>query len=145
MSEHKVYIFLHVIVEVEGRKPLLKPSLRTVFYSWLKKHAMEKGYRVHAIGGGMDHVHLFIQLHPAQNLLQVVKWLKEESHRFIDESKFLSEPFHWEADYRAFSVSPSNYTQTIDYLAKQDEFHQQKTLEQEIELIDKNRIKIDES
>lgn len=145
MSEHKIYIFLHVIVEVEGRKPLLKPSLRTVFYSWLKKHAQEKGYRVHAIGGGSDHVHLFVQLHPAQNLLQVVKWLKEESHRFIDDSKFLSEPFFWEADYRAFSVSPSNYSQTLDYLAKQDEFHQHKTLEQEIELIDKNRIKTDES
>lgn len=145
MGEQKIYIFLHVIVEVEGRKSLLKPSLRAVFYSWMKKYALEKGYRIHALGGGMDHVHYFIQLHPAQNLLQVVKWLKEESHRFIDESKFLSEPFNWEDDYRAFSVSPSNFNQTIEYLAKQEEFHQQKTLEQELELIDKNRIKLDES
>lgn len=145
MSEHKIYIFLHVIVEVDGRKKLLKPSLRTVYFSWIKKHARERGYRIHALGGGMEHVHFFIQLHPAQNLLQVIKWIKEESHRFIDESKFLTEPFAWEPDYRAFSVSPSNYNQTLEYLLKQDEFHLTKTYEQEIELIDNIRIKTDES
>lgn len=145
MREHKIYIFLHVIVEVEGRKPLLKPSLRTVFFSWIKKHAREKGYRIHALGGGLEHVHFFIQLHPAQNLLQVIKWIKDESHRFIDESKFLTEPFAWASDYRAFSVSPSNYTQTMEYLLKQDDFHQHKTFEQEIELIDNIRITTDES
>lgn len=145
MSDNSIYIFLHVIVEVEGQKPLLKPSLNIVYYSWLKKYANEKGYRLHAIGGGKDHVHFFIQLHPAQNLSQVVKWLKDESHRFIDESKFLTEPFNWSANYRAFSVSPSNYSQTIDYLAKQDEFHQHKSLEQELEQFDKNRIKLNEA
>lgn len=145
MSEHKVYIFLHVIVEVEGRKPLLKPSLRVVFFSWLKKQALEKGIRIVNAGGGADHVHFFLQLHPAQNLLQVVKWLKDESFRFIEESKFLQEPFQWEADYRAFSVSPSNFTQTMDYIYKQEEIHQQKTLEQEMELIDKTRINLNES
>lgn len=144
MSVHRIYIFLHVIIEVEGRRPLLKPSLRAVYFSWLKKHALERGIRVLATGGGTDHVHFFLQLHPAQNLLQVVKWLKEESVHFVNESKLISETFAWNSDYRAFSVSPSNFTQTMDYISKQDEFHQLKSLEQELDIIDKTRINLNE-
>lgn len=144
MSTHRIYIFLHVIIEVEGRRPLLKPSLRAVYFSWLKKHALERGIRVLATGGGTDHVHFFLQLHPAQNLLQVVKWLKEESVHFVNESKLIGETFAWNSDYRAFSVSPSNFTQTMDYIFKQDDFHQLKTLEQELDIIDKTRINLNE-
>jgi REP element-mobilizing transposase RayT len=145
MNTHRIYIFLHVIIEVEGRRPLLKPSLRAVYFSWLKKHAMERGIQMLKMGGSADHVHLFIQLHPAQNLLQVVKWLKEESLHFINESKLISEPFLWESDYRAFSVSPSGYAQTIVYLDRQDELHQVKTLEQELEQLNQTRINLNES
>jgi putative transposase len=86
-----------------------------------------------------------LQLHPAQNLLQVVKQLKEESMKFINESKFLQEDFSWEQDYTAFTVSPSAYTQTMEYISKQDEYHLQRSFQQEMELINKTRINTDES
>lgn len=145
MHDNRIYLFIHAIFEVKEGKPLLKPTLRAVYYAWIKKHVGEKGIRVLNIGGGADHVHLLMQLHPAQNLLQVVKQVKEESVKFINESKFLQEDFSWEHDYTAFTVSPSAYAQTMEYISKQDEYHQQKSFRQEMELINKTRINTDES
>jgi REP element-mobilizing transposase RayT len=145
MHDNRVYLFIHAIFSVKDAQPLLKPSLRAVYFAWIKKHAGEKAIRILNIGGGADHVHLLLQLHPAQNLLQVVKQVKEESVKFINESKFLQEEFAWDADYTAFSVSPSAFNQTMDYISKQDEYHQHKTFLQEMELINKTRINTDES
>lgn len=145
MHDNRVYLFVHAIFEVKDAKTLLKASLRAVYFAWIRKHAGEKGIRILNIGGGTDHVHMLLQLHPAQNLLQVVKQVKEESVRFINESKFLQEDFSWEQDYTAFTVSPSAFSQTMDYISKQDEYHQQKTFSQEMELINKTRINTDES
>jgi putative transposase len=145
MHENRVYLFVHAIFEVGEGRALLKPSLRAVFFSWLKKHANEKGIRILTIGGGMEHVHLLLQLHPAQNLLQVGKQIREESLKFINESKFLQEDFAWEPDYTAFTISPSAYAQTLEYISKQDEYHQTRSFAQEMELIHKTRINADES
>lgn len=145
MHDNRIYLFIHAVFEVGESRPLLKPTLRAVFFAWLKKHAAEKGIRILAVGGGVEHVHLLLQLHPAQNLLQVVKQVREESLTFINESKFLQENFSWSADYTAFTVSPSAFTQTMEYINKQDEYHLSKSFLHEMELIHKTRINTNES
>jgi putative transposase len=140
MEPNRIYLFVHVILEVRERKPLLKNVLRVVYFAWLKKTLPQKGIRIHAAGGGEEHVHLLIQLHPAQNLQQVVKQLKEESLYFIGTDDLLKEPFLWEDEYTAFTVSPGSVKQTVDYIERQDEYHLSRTLEQEMEQISKTRI-----
>ena len=145
MEQQTIYLFVHIILEVEDHKPLLKNVLRVVYFSWLKKTMAEKGVRLQAIGGGEDHVHLLVQLHPAQNLMQVVRQLKEESLNFIGSNHFSKENFAWKDSYTAFSVSPGAFKQTQDYIERQEEYHQQKTFAQEMEQISKTRIDIHES
>ena len=145
MDRNLIYLFVHVILEVKDRRPLLRNVLRVVFLAWLKKTLPQKGIRVHATGGGEDHVHLLIQLHPAQNLQQVIRQLKEESLNFIGADDLLKEPFQWDEEYTAFSVSPGALKQTVEYIERQDEYHRSRTLEQEMEQISKTRIDLHEN
>jgi REP element-mobilizing transposase RayT len=145
MQEGRVYLFIHIITEVSHRAPLIKKSLRAVFYGWCMKFGEEKAIRFIRIGGSDDHMHYLIQLHPAQNLLQVVKQLKDESSKFIHETKLLQEEFTWKEDYTAYSVSPGSLQQTMEYIERQEEYHQSKSLEQEMELFNKTRITIDDA
>ena len=145
MEANRIWLFVHVILEVKDRKPSLQHVLRVVYFAWIKKVMNEKGVRILHVGGGEDHVHLLLQLHPAQNLLQVAKQIKEESIAFIGNGNFQTGPFGWQEEYTAFTVSPGAYKQTVDYIERQEEYHQQKTLEQELDLISKTRIDIDES
>lgn len=144
-SGNRIYLFIHLILEVQGSKALLNPTLRAVYVAWIKKHMAERGIRIHHAAGGLEHMHFLLQLHPAQNLLQVVRQLREESQHFINDSHFLQEDFQWEQEYTAFSVSPGNVGQTMDYFNKQDEWHATRSFAQEMDLIHQTRINLHES
>ncbi len=107
-----------MIVTVHERKPLLKKPIRTVLFAHLQRNAAEKGIKVTAVNGVDDHMHLLVQLHPAQNLLQVMKALKSESAHWINDSNLLTERFEWEETFAAYTVSPSGVKQVADFIGK---------------------------
>ncbi|MGN6418859.1 MAG: IS200/IS605 family transposase [Pseudobacter sp.] len=137
---HKIWLFVHVIVTVHERKPLLKKPIRTVLFAHLQRDASEKGTKVMAVNGVEDHLHLMIQLHPAQNLLQVMNALKSEAANWINNSNLLTEPFEWQDGFAAYSVSPSGVKQVADFIGKQEEYHKSKSLESELEVFDKVQL-----
>ena len=132
----KVYLFIHVICQVKGDTLLTKP-VRSVLFAHIKKHGEENGIRSLAVNGVEDHVHVLLQMHPAQNLTQVMKSIRTNAADWINEGKFLQGVFEWQDDYAALSVSPSNVKQVIDYIDKQEEHHKTKTLESELEVFQK--------
>jgi REP element-mobilizing transposase RayT len=137
---NKVYLFIHIIWSVRDREPLLTKPVRTVLFSHTQKRAEERGIKVLAVNGVEDHVHVLIQLHPAQNLSQVVKTIRTDAAEWLNETKLLSKPVEWEEHYAAYSVNPSTVKQVIDFTNKQEEYHKTKTLESELEVFDKIQL-----
>ena len=136
-DQRKIFLFIHVIWTVRQRQPLLAKPIRKVLFTSMQRQASERGIRIIGVNGVEDHVHCLLQLHPAQNLLQVVKSIKSESSQWINENKIVPADFEWEDEYTAYSVSPSAVSQTIDYINKQEEHHKTKTLEKELEVFEK--------
>src|SRR5580765_5360471 len=97
MNDHnKVYLFVHIIWSVHQRQSLLAKPIRKVLFANIQKRAEEKGIRILVINGVEDHVHCLLQLHPAQNLLQVINSVKTESSQWLNENKLLLVDFEWE-------------------------------------------------
>ena len=136
-NQNKVYLFIHVICCVKNKEALLTKPLRTVLFAHIKKHAEENGMKVLVVNGTENHVHVLLQLMPAQNLLQVMKSIRTESAEWINESKFIKSMFEWDDDFLALSVSPSSVKQVLDFIEKQEEHHKTKTLESELEVFQK--------
>lgn len=135
MSEHpQAYLFVHAICVVDQREALLSKPVRRVLFAHIQKDAEEKGIKVVAVNGVEDHIHFLIQLMPAQNLSQVIRTLRTESSRWLNETKLLAGEFEWEEGYAAYSVSPSSVRQVIDYIGKQEDHHKTKTLESELDV-----------
>lgn len=137
IQQNKVYLFVHVICCVKNREPLLTKPLRTVLFAHIKKHAEENGIGVQVVNGADNHIHVLLQLMPAQNLTQVMKSIRSESTTWINESKFIKPLFEWEEDFSALSVSPSSVKQVFDFIEKQEEHHKTKSLESELEVFQK--------
>jgi REP element-mobilizing transposase RayT len=133
----KVYLFVHAICCVKNKEPLLTKPVRTVLFAHVKKHAEENGMKVLVVNGTDNHIHVLLQLMPAQNLSQVMKSIRTDSAGWINESKFMKSLFEWEDDYLALSVSPSGVKQVFDFIEKQEEHHKTKTLESELEVFQK--------
>jgi putative transposase len=133
-SDPKLLLFIHVIWQVKNRDLLLTKPVRTVLFAHIKKHGEENGIRMLAVNGVEDHVHGLLQMHAAQNLAQIMKSVRTNAVDWINEGKFLQGHFEWQDDYAAYTVSPSNVKQVIDYINKQEEHHKTKTLESELEV-----------
>jgi putative transposase len=134
---NKIYLFVHVIWSVGQQAPLLKKPVRTVLFAHIKTVQQEKLVKILAINGVEDHLHCLLQLHPMQNLSQVMKNIKEESSHWLNENKLMETAFEWKDDYAAYSVSPSGIKQVEEYISKQEEHHKTKTLDSELEVFEK--------
>src|SRR4051812_15187901 len=135
MAVSKIYIYVHLIWSTKDRSPLLSKSLRKVLFAQVKQNAEARGLNVVVINGMDDHVHCLVKLMAVQNVLDTVKYLKTFSASWVNESKFLKEQFDWEDEYAAYSVSPTNIDKVTDYIAKQEEYHRDKTFDEEMNII----------
>lgn len=65
------------------------------------------------------------------------KWIKEQSHKLST--------FHWQAGYRAFSVSPSHVPALKRYIAEQETHYRRESFQDEFRrLCRKYGVEIDE-
>ena len=137
-SHTRTFLFIHVIWTTAGRVAVLKKPVRTILFAYLQKSSEEKGIKILALNGVEDHLHVVLQLQPAQNLSQVVKSLKTDSAGWIISTNLLGSEFEWQDNYAAYTVSPSGLKQVIEFVGNQEMYHQTKTLESELAVFDKN-------
>lgn len=140
MEDSKIYLFVHIIIEVAGRATLLKKSFRQLLFAWSKKTLAENDIQVIRMNGGEDHIHIIVEMLPTQQLMQIGRQIKESTAEFINASKMISSDFAWQETYTAFTVSPGNLQQTIDFIDRQEEYHLTRTLEQELSSFNKTII-----
>ncbi|MCE2834593.1 MAG: IS200/IS605 family transposase [Chitinophagaceae bacterium] len=133
----KIFLYAHAMWAVGDKAPVLTKTVRAVLYAHLQKWAEEKGIRLLTVNGGVDHIHVLVNLHPAQNLAQVVRQLRSESAEWLNATKLVTEPFAWEDEYAAYTVSPNVIRQVTDYLERQDEYHKTRSLADEMEVFEK--------
>jgi REP element-mobilizing transposase RayT len=111
--------------------------LRKVLFPALMQSAGAGGIQVVGINGGEDHIHALIKLMPAQNIAEVIRQLKEISAGWLNDSRLLQQAFEWDAEYAAYSVSPATIDKSIEYLGRQEAYHQTRSLDEELAAFNK--------
>ncbi len=133
----QVYLYIHIILSTHERKKWLTKPVRVVLFAHLKKNGEERGIKIIKVDGGEEHAHILLQLHPAQNLSQVVRQLKSESEDWLNGTQLIHEPFSWSDELIAYSVSPGALPQVVSFIEKQEEYHHSRSFESEIEVFNK--------
>jgi putative transposase len=132
-----VILYVHVIWCVRRREAVLSKPVRRVLFAHMQKEGEERGVKIMIAGGVEDHIHCLLQLLPSQNLSQVVRGVRAQAADWLNETRLILSELAWEEDYFAYSVSPSGVKQVIDFIGKQEEYHQTKTLESELDIFDR--------
>lgn len=131
------FIYIHAIWTTRNRAKLLSSVLRKVLLPAVIQSAGAGGIQVISFNGVEDHIHALIKLMPSQNIAEVIRQLKEISSGWINDSKLLQQAFEWDADYAVYSVSPSTIDKSIEYLQKQEAYHQTRSLDEELAAFEK--------
>ena len=97
------------------------------------------------VNGVADHVHVFVGLKPSMKISDLVRDVKNNSSKFINEQKFTGTKFSWQEGYGAFSYAHSQIENVYNYILNQERHHKKKSFREEyLEFLYKFEIEHDE-
>jgi len=97
-----------------------------------------------AINNMPDHAHLFVGLRPDVSLSDLVRDVKANSSKFINEKHWVIGRFSWQEVYGASSYSRSQLGVVIGYIKNQQTHHAKKSFREEyVDLLEKFGVDYD--
>jgi REP element-mobilizing transposase RayT len=138
-------LLFHVIFSTKFRKPLVEDSVREELYCYIGGIIREQRGSLLEIGGMPDHVHILARLSPTIAISDVLKLIKANSSKWMNERGGRWKRFQWQTGYAAFSVSESRVADLRRYIQGQAEHHRTKTFREEyVAFLKKHKIDFEE-
>ncbi len=117
-------ILLHYIFAPKGRENRLRDDFRDDLHRYIHGILNNTKNKQIAIGSVSDHMHLFVSMHPTESPANLIKLIKGNSSRFINEKGFVQRKFEWQEGYGVFSHSASEKERVSYYVEHQKEHHE---------------------
>jgi REP element-mobilizing transposase RayT len=93
------------------------------------------------IGGTNDHIHILARLSPTLAVADVIRDVKANSSKWINEQPEVKSVFEWQKGYGAFTVSYSLLGAVETYIQNQEKHHRKKSFQDEyIDLLRRHNI-----
>ena len=138
-------IYLQVVFAVKGRENLITRTWKDELHRYISGIIKEKEQKPIIINGMPDHIHAFIGLKPSMRISDLVRDIKNNSSKFVNEKAFVRGKFSWQEGYGVFSYSHSHIEKVYNYILNQEEHHRKKTFKDEyLELLKKFEIEFKE-
>src|SRR5687767_10057187 len=100
-------IYLQIVFHVRGSGKSLTREQREEVYKYISGIITEKGHKSIIVNGVHNHIHVFLGFRPAGAISDLVRDIKNNSSKFINEKKWLKDRFAWQEGYGVFSYGSS--------------------------------------
>jgi REP element-mobilizing transposase RayT len=138
-------LIYHIIFSTKHREPVIAPRLRENLYPYIGGIIRGQDNMLQAIGGMPDHIHLVVRMKSDISVSEIVRLVKANSSKWINEQPNRPSRFGWQSGYGAFSVSFSQLASVCQYVERQEEHHRKKTFQEEYqEFLRRHDISFDE-
>ena len=145
MANTYTQIHLQLVFAVKYRLSLIQPSWKDELYKYMTGIVQHYEHKLLIVNGMPDHVHLLIGMRPSQSVSELMKQVKGDSSKWINDRGFVNGKFQWQEGYGAFSYAKSDLPNVINYIQQQEEHHRTTTFMQEYkELLDAFEVVYDD-
>jgi putative transposase len=131
MANTFTQIYIHIVFAVKGRQNLISKNWKDELYKYITGIIANEGQKLIVINGMSDHIHILVGLKPDKSLSDLVRDIKANSSRFINEKSWINGKFEWQTGFGAFSYNHSQLTNVIHYIQNQEEHHKKKSFKEE--------------
>ena len=131
MANTYTQIHVQTIFAVQNRQSLIQPQWAEKLNGYITGIIKNQGHKLLQIGGMPDHLHVFIGMRPHQALSDLMRIVKGESSKWINQQRLAKGRFSWQEGYGAFSYAKSQVPQVIRYIQNQEEYHRERTFIEE--------------
>jgi putative transposase len=118
-------LYIHFVFAVKYRASLIQNDWDDRLRLYITAVAQNHGHKVLAINNMPDHVHLFVGLNPDQSISDLMRTVKKESSKWINDHQLTSHKFLWQEGYGAFSHSKSQIDGVVKYIINQQLHHKE--------------------
>jgi putative transposase len=116
-------IYIQIIFAVKGRENIIHKSWKEELNKYIAGIIKGKEQKPIIVNGMPDHIHAFIGLRPSIAISDLVRDIKNNSSKFINEKKLVRGKFAWQEGYGAFSYSHSQLDNVYQYILEQEKHH----------------------
>ncbi len=120
-------IHLQLVFAVKHREATISPTWQYDLYKYITGIIQTYNHKILIINGMPDHVHLLIGMRPNQSLSDLMQHIKQDSSKWINDSRLTRSRFAWQEGYGAFSYSKSQLPAVVKYIDTQQEHHRKQT------------------
>lgn len=135
MSHSYTCFFVHIVWSAKKRLPLIAPCFKESLYKFIEGVIAKEGAHLIAVGGTHDHIHILVRVNTNCLISKLVRQVKTNSSRFVNQRCNSPHFFAWQEGYSIFSVSNSHVNKLAKYIDRQDEHHKDLFIEQELQLL----------
>ncbi|GGE12064.1 IS200/IS605 family transposase [Psychroflexus salis] len=145
MANTFTQVYIQIVVTVKGRQNLIHKKWKDELYKYICGIVNAKQQKVYAIGGVADHIHILVSIKPNISISELVRSIKANSSKWINEKGLVLGKFQWQGGFGAFSYAQSQLDTVIKYINNQEKHHKVKTFKDEYtEFLEKFEIDYDE-
>ncbi len=131
MADTYSKIYIQVVFAVKGRENLIPNNHKEELYKYITGIVTNEGQKLIAINGMPDHIHILVGSKPSKSLSDLVRDVKANSSRFINEKNWVLGKFEWQKGFGAFSYGHSQLTRIINYIQDQEIHHKRFSFKEE--------------
>ena len=145
MANTYTQLYIQIVFSVRGRQNILPKKHKEEIHKYITGVIQNRNHKLIAINSVPDHIHIFIGYSPGQPLPELVRDIKANSSKFINENRWIIGKFEWQAGYGAFSYSQSQIDNVVKYIYNQEEHHKKSSFKDEyLKLLNKFGVDFDE-
>ena len=135
----------HVVFSTKAREPMIIQEVRDELYRYIGGIVKGESGVLIQIGGMPDHIHMVLKLKPVHKLSDIMKKIKGNSSKWINEQNRLEAIFGWQDGYGAFTVSKSQIPVVVRYVKEQENHHSHFSFKEEfIRVLKRHQIEYNE-
>ena len=110
---------------------MIDKSWKKDLYKYITGIITNKSQKLMIVNGMPDHIHLLIGTQPDCNLSDLVRDIKSNSSKWINDQGKAETKFSWQTGFSAFTVSQSQVKKIIRYIENQEQHHSKKSFREE--------------
>ena len=145
MSNTYTQIYIHIVFAVKGRQNLIAKEHKTELHGYIMGIITNKKQTVIQINSMPDHIHILVGITPDTTVSGLVRDIKANSSKFINQKRWVMGRFEWQVGFGAFSYSRSQLDDLVKYIKNQEKHHMRKTFREEyLEILKRFNVNYDE-
>ena len=144
MASTLTNLLYHIIFSTKDREPFIREDFRAELEKYMAGIVRNERGILLGIGGMPDHLHLITKFKPDRSVADMVRLIKANSSKWVNENHREPGRFAWQSGYGAFSVSQSQLKALKAYVANQQERHRARSFQEEFrEFLTKHGVEFD--